>query len=96
MRARYLTAKERAAAKRVASELIDRQAEDMQNRAFCLVFAAMLNAGLSVDQVNATIDEMVDVCAGYMEKKADNLADYALIQGLIDRGVNVQMTKEEL
>lgn len=96
MKARYLTAKERKAAKAVAEMLIDTQAEDIVNRAQCMVYAAALNIGLSVKTVNRMIAELPDVCDGYGKMKREGLADYELIQGLISRGVNVKMTKSEI
>lgn len=59
MKARWLSAKERAAAKAVAEQL-------------------------------------KEVEAGYAKAREDNLGDYALIQGLIDKGVHVRMTREEI
>lgn len=93
---RCITAQQKVIAKKVAEQIIDAQAEDMTNRAQCMVFAAMLNAGLSVKTVNRVIAELPDVIKGYGEARKERLGDYDMIQGLIDRGVNVTMTKNEL
>lgn len=55
MKARWLSAKERAAAKVVAEQIMDKQADDIKTRAECLVYAAMLNVGLSPATVNRVI-----------------------------------------
>lgn len=96
MKAHYLSAKERKAAKVVAEQLMDDQAEDIKKRAECLVYAAMLNAGLSPSTVNRVIAHQREVENGYAKARMDKLGDYALIQGLIDKGVNVTMTRDEL
>lgn len=96
MKARWLSAKERAAAKVVAEQLMDKQADDIKTRAECLVYASMLNVGLSPATVNKVIQQQKEVEAGYAKAREDNLGDYALIQGLIDKGVHVNMTKEEI
>lgn len=96
MRAHYLSAKERKAAKVVASQLMDKQANDIKIRSECIVYAAMLNRNIPVEIVNEVIEEQKDVEAGYAKARMDKLGDYALIQGLIDRGVHVTMTKEEI
>lgn len=95
-----ITSREKALAKYLAKEaaaqLMDEQAEDITNRAQCMVFASMLNAGLSVKTVNRVIDGLAYVVKGYGEMRKERLADYDLIKGLIDRGVNVHMTENEL
>lgn len=96
MRAHYLSAKERRAAKVVASQLMDKQADDIKTRAECLVYAAMLDAGLSPSTVNRVINEQREVENGYAKARKDRLGDYALIQGLIDKGVHVTTTREEI
>ncbi len=93
---RAFTSREKLAAKKVAAMLIDQQAEDITNRVQCMVFAAMLNAGLSVKTVNRVIAELPDVIKSYGEMRKDRMGDYDLIKGLIDRGVNVHMTESEL
>ena len=75
---------------------MDKQADDIKTRAECLVYAAMLNVGLSPATVNRVIRQKREVEAGYAKAREDNLGDYALIQGLIDKGVQVTMTREEL
>ena len=96
MKAHYLSARERAAAKVVAEQLMDKQADDIKTRAECLVYASMLNVGLSPATVNRVIRQQKEVEAGYAKAREDNLGDYALIQGLIDKGVHVTMTREEI
>lgn len=96
MKARYITAKEKKIATQVAEDLIDKAADDIKKRAECLVYAAMLNAGLAVSTVNRVIKHQEETEQGYARARLDKLGDYALIQGLIDRGVNVTMTKEEI
>ena len=56
----------------------------------------MLNVGLSPSTVNRVINEQREVEAGYAKAREDRLGDYALIQGLIDKGVHVTMTREEI
>lgn len=56
----------------------------------------MLNVGLSPATVNRVIRQQREVEAGYAKAREDNLGDYALIQGLIDKGVHVTMTREEI
>lgn len=94
--ARYLTTKEKAAARIAAESVLDAQVEDITNRVQCMVFAAMLNAGLSARTVNRVIDQLPDVIYSYGRLRKEKLADYDMIQGLIARGVKVRMTKEEL
>lgn len=96
MKARYITAKEKKIATQVAEDLIDKAADDIKKRAECLVYASMLNAGLAVSTVNRVIKQQYDTEQGYAKAREDKLGDYALIQGLIDRGVNVTMTEEEI
>lgn len=90
------TAKEKAMAQKALEVMMDQQAADIVRRSQGMVYAAMLNAGLSVRTVNRVIAELPDVVKAYAEMRKDRMADYDLLHGLAERGVNVEMTEREL
>lgn len=97
MKARLpLTAKEEKIVRFAVKKCLDKQVEDIVLRAQCLVLASMLNVGLSAKTVNRVVADLTSTTEEYGKFREDRIADYELIQGLINHGVNVHMTKEEL
>lgn len=97
MKARLpLTKKESKIVRAAVEKHLDAQVADIVLRAQCMVLASMINVGLSAKTVNRVIAGIPDVATEYGKFRQDGLADYELIQGLLNRGVDVHMTKEEL
>lgn len=91
-----LTAKEEKIVQFAVKNYLDKHVGDIVLRAQCLVLASMLNVGLSAKTVNRVVADLPSTTEEYGKFREDRIADYELIQGLINHGVNVRMTKEEL
>lgn len=90
------TSREKQLAKKAASLMMDAQAEDICARAQGIVYAAMLNAGLSPNTVNRVIRELPHVVQQYGKYRQDGLADYEMFTALQSKGVNVSPPRSEL
>ena len=100
MKAHYLTSKEAALVKKTAAtaaaRMLIKQQEDIAKRAQYCCFVAMLDAGLSPRTINRVINCLGPVKERYGQYREDECADYAFCHALQDRGINVEMTNDEL
>lgn len=100
MKAHYLTAKEAALVKKTAmvaaTRMLQKQQEDIAKRAQYCVLVAMLDAGLSPKTVNRVVKLLGPVKDRYGKYREDECADFAFYRALRDRGINVEITTDEL
>lgn len=95
MKAIALTSKQRQLISALAEKEFEEKINDAIVRSHYLMFAAMVEAGLSPRTVNKVADMLVEVSEKYKDYKTDQIADYAFCSRLNAAGIKVPITKKE-
>lgn len=99
MKARYeqkmISTKHENMIREAAKRQAELQMDDIAIRCQYLVFAAMVDCGISPEKVNEVIDCLGDVKEKYKDYRIEELADYIFYNRLRDAGVNVKPTSHE-